>query len=245
MGTVKKFLCLSLIVGLLFLTIQASTLIELLNYNLYSPEELSSLLVIGVVSSISTSIIIFFCATSVFRKKPIGNNKRVSRIIIYLFSVIAMLITSTESGILALLGVVFVLTGRKQPSSKQKQAQQSNRTDSAAHNAHLELVERLRGSIDTEKKSITEEDLKASKEKRFCLVHKGPIEGYNYKCRKCGAFYCMKCYEALVDIENMCWSCDALLDPSKPAKDTEKEEEEIIEQREVEELRKNRKTHKN
>ena len=85
---------------------------------------------------------------------------------------------------------------------------------------------------------ITEEGLKIFKEKKICLVHKGPIEGYNFMCPDCGALYCVKCVEALIEIENFCWSCDAILNPSKPSQkeDLKKEEyklkidDEIIEE---------------
>jgi parallel beta-helix repeat protein len=74
------------------------------------------------------------------------------------------------------------------------------------------------------KKTITEEDLIISKEKRICLVHKGVTEGISYICPGCGAYYCFKCYEAVKDLENACWSCGHPLDPQKPVKELKKEE---------------------
>ncbi|MBA7530246.1 hypothetical protein ES705_22449 [subsurface metagenome] len=73
-------------------------------------------------------------------------------------------------------------------------------------------------SLKKQKEEITEEDIKISKEKRFCVVHRGPIEGYNFICPECGTFYCVKCLEAIKEIENVCWSCGKPLDPTMPAK---------------------------
>ena len=36
--------------------------------------------------------------------------------------------------------------------------------------------------------------------------------------------YCENCAQALTDLENICWSCNAPIDPSKPIKPYEKEE---------------------
>ncbi len=53
---------------------------------------------------------------------------------------------------------------------------------------------------------ITEDDILLSKERHFCLVHKGPIEGYIFRC-ECGAFYCDPCMDKIQELENECWSC--------------------------------------
>jgi len=68
------------------------------------------------------------------------------------------------------------------------------------------------------KDKITEEDIILSKERRICLVHKGPSEGIIYVCPECSAVYCFKCYEAIKDLENECWSCGNPMDSSKPVK---------------------------
>ncbi len=41
---------------------------------------------------------------------------------------------------------------------------------------------------------------------------------------ECGAIYCENCAQALQDLENICWSCDTPIDPSKPIKPYEKED---------------------
>ncbi|MHA1683076.1 MAG: hypothetical protein ACTSUE_19210 [Promethearchaeota archaeon] len=69
-----------------------------------------------------------------------------------------------------------------------------------------------------QKEEITEGDITVSKEKHFCLVHKGPIEGYSFICPECGAYYCLNCVEAIKEIENLCWSCKSPLDKNKKIK---------------------------
>ncbi len=82
--------------------------------------------------------------------------------------------------------------------------------------------------IFTRPEKITEEEVSISKEKKICLVCKGKVSGINFLCRECESFYCEKCYNALIGIENLCWACDAVLDESKPFKRLEKEEKETL-----------------
>ena len=73
---------------------------------------------------------------------------------------------------------------------------------------------------------VTEEEVSVSKEKKVCLVCKGKLSEFNiYICPKCETFYCTKCAQALVDMENMCWACSGPIDKSKPVKPYEKEGE--------------------
>ena len=95
----------------------------------------------------------------------------------------------------------------------------------------LRIKESEIAALKKQKDIITEDEIQISKEKHFCIVHKGPIEGYSFICPTCGAFYCQKCLEAIKDIENTCWSCNEALDSSIPTK-TIKEKEfeaEIVE----------------
>ncbi|MFX1297357.1 MAG: hypothetical protein ACFFD2_21190 [Promethearchaeota archaeon] len=73
------------------------------------------------------------------------------------------------------------------------------------------------------REEVVEDDIVLSKEKHFCLVHKGPIEGHNFICPTCGAYYCIRCFDAIKDLENACWSCGKSLDPSLPIKSLEEE----------------------
>jgi parallel beta-helix repeat protein len=84
------------------------------------------------------------------------------------------------------------------------------------------------------KSELTEEDFLISKERRICLVHKGIIEGMNFVCPSCGALYCVKCYDAVKDLENACWSCGNPLDPQKPVKKLKKVEDIGISDEDVE-----------
>lgn len=79
----------------------------------------------------------------------------------------------------------------------------------------------------TRPQKITEEEVTISKEKRVCLVCKVKLERSMYICPDCQTFYCKKCSNALMGLENACWFCNAPFDelkPSKPFKYDEKEE---------------------
>ena len=83
-------------------------------------------------------------------------------------------------------------------------------------------------ALKKQRAEITEDDIIISKEKQTCLVHKGPIRGYSFICPECGAFYCIKCVDAIIVIENACWSCENPIDRSKPVKKVDAYEEEVI-----------------
>ena len=64
---------------------------------------------------------------------------------------------------------------------------------------------------------ITEEEVTYYREQKVCLICKGKVGGFNnFICTTCNALYCEKCARALVNIENMCWACNSVIDPSKP-----------------------------
>jgi hypothetical protein len=86
----------------------------------------------------------------------------------------------------------------------------------------------------TKPQRITEEEVSISKEKKICLVCKGNVGGLNFMCSDCGAFYCVKCSEALSNLENACWVCNTPFDESKPVKMPEIKEEKV----EIEEMTK-------
>jgi hypothetical protein len=79
----------------------------------------------------------------------------------------------------------------------------------------------------TKPEKLTEEEVSISKEKKICLVCKKQLQKQIFLCSDCGAFYCIKCSDALVELENACWVCDAPFDDSMPSKPFKKEEEEI------------------
>ena len=73
---------------------------------------------------------------------------------------------------------------------------------------------------------ITEEEVSITKEKKICLVCKSKVGGLLFMCKNCTTFYCIKCSEALSNLENECWVCDAPFDKSKPVKPSKREEKE-------------------
>ena len=71
---------------------------------------------------------------------------------------------------------------------------------------------------------ISEEQISIHKERKVCLVCKGDVERFNiFICPKCNAIYCENCARALTDLENICWSCNTPIDPSKPIKPYDKD----------------------
>ncbi|TFF63699.1 MAG: hypothetical protein EU521_00640 [Promethearchaeota archaeon] len=88
-------------------------------------------------------------------------------------------------------------------------------------------------SLKEQREEITEGDILISKEQHICLVHKGTIKGMSYICPDCGAYYCVKCYNALKDAENECWSCGAPLDEEKAKKKSAlRKKKELVKERE-------------
>jgi len=81
---------------------------------------------------------------------------------------------------------------------------------------------KILGFLEGQKSAITESDISIYKEQHICLVHKGKIDGISYICPSCGSFYCLKCYDALMELENECWSCRNPFDASRPVKSIEK-----------------------
>lgn len=93
----------------------------------------------------------------------------------------------------------------------------------------ISLAERIKlTGVDTQMKQIlrestiistqiTKEKIKVHRERKVCLVCKGEILGYTYICQ-CDAVYCQNCAQALTDLENVCWVCNAPIDTSKPTK---------------------------
>ena len=65
---------------------------------------------------------------------------------------------------------------------------------------------------------LSEEEISIAKEKKICLVCKGPLTRNIYLCPDCNALYCTKCSSILSNLENACWACNAPFDESKPVK---------------------------
>ena len=86
--------------------------------------------------------------------------------------------------------------------------------ESGPHNEEIQVA--LRSFTKPLKFNV--EEVKYTREKGLCLVCKNKISGLTYVCPKCNAFYCIKCSEALTNLENTCWICDTSIDESKPVK---------------------------
>jgi len=76
--------------------------------------------------------------------------------------------------------------------------------------------------------NININDAKMYREKGLCLVCKKSISRLTYICPKCDALYCIKCSNALTNLENMCWVCETPFDESKPVKIGKRSDEEIL-----------------
>ncbi|MFX1381791.1 MAG: hypothetical protein ACFFBP_05040 [Promethearchaeota archaeon] len=74
--------------------------------------------------------------------------------------------------------------------------------------------------LSSKPKKITEQEVHFFHEQKICLVCKGKVVKYNFIC-KCDALYCIKCVEALIELENLCWVCNEPLDDSKTVKKIE------------------------
>ncbi|MBA7641053.1 hypothetical protein ES703_48725 [subsurface metagenome] len=96
-------------------------------------------------------------------------------------------------------------------------------------------------SLITRPQKVTEEEISVSKEKGICLVCKGRVGGIMFMCASCGTFYCIKCSEALSNLENACWACNEAIDKSKPVRLNNSEQEKVLVEKEMGEGYKNSK----
>ena len=63
------------------------------------------------------------------------------------------------------------------------------------------------------------EEVTIHKDSQTCLVCKGAVEGFNvFICPQCKSIYCKTCAQAVIEIENECWTCENPIDISKPVK---------------------------
>jgi predicted amidophosphoribosyltransferase len=70
----------------------------------------------------------------------------------------------------------------------------------------------------TKPSTVSIEEVELCRKEGLCLVCKSKVSRLNYLCPKCNALYCIKCSEALTNLENMCWVCDTPFDESTPLK---------------------------
>ena len=103
---------------------------------------------------------------------------------------------------------------------KKSNAPISERIELAKISEHMGQMLRNRAKLTTQ---ITEDDFTIHTERKICLVCRGDIKGYMYAC-ECAANYCESCAQAVTNLENICWACNAPMDRSKPVKRYEEEE---------------------
>jgi len=95
-------------------------------------------------------------------------------------------------------------------------APMSKRMELARLSENLNELIRVQKST---KAQVYEKKVTVYKERKQCLVCLGDIEGFeNYICPNCDSIYCKKCANALIEIENVCWSCESPIDKAKPVK---------------------------
>jgi hypothetical protein len=79
--------------------------------------------------------------------------------------------------------------------------------DMDARIAFIELISKSRPL------EISTEEISLYREQGICLVCKGKLGRFNaFTCSKCNVVYCKKCVEALTNLENACWVCNAPFD---------------------------------
>ena len=69
--------------------------------------------------------------------------------------------------------------------------------------------------IFTKPKTITEQEVNFSIEKKMCLVCKSKVSRLNYVCPECEVLYCVRCSNTLSTLENACWVCETPFDEGK------------------------------
>jgi len=75
---------------------------------------------------------------------------------------------------------------------------------------------------------VVEKKVTVYSELKTCVVCKGSAAGFNiYVCPQCSSIYCKGCAEAVIELENACWTCESPIDKAKPSQLFEKKEEEI------------------
>jgi len=99
---------------------------------------------------------------------------------------------------------------------EKNEAPLSERMELARLDDHLKGKFRM-GMMKMER--IDEGDVTVYKGSQTCLVCKGSAGGFNfYICPKCSSVYCKACTQAVIELENQCWSCNSPIDSSKPVK---------------------------
>ena len=92
----------------------------------------------------------------------------------------------------------------------------SERIELARLNDHLKGKFRTRMM---KMERVSKEEVTVYEDLQTCLVCKGSAGGFNiYVCPRCKSIYCKACVQAVIDLENQCWSCNSPIDASKSVK---------------------------
>jgi hypothetical protein len=67
-------------------------------------------------------------------------------------------------------------------------------------------------TVFTKPRSIGQEDINFSIEKKICIVCKSKVSRLNYLCPECEVLYCVRCSNALSNLDNSCWVCETAFD---------------------------------
>lgn len=136
------------------------------------------------------------------------------------------------AGRLGFSGLAEVVSSLEEQVMQQMDLWEQLEEENAPLSKRIELAginDHLMGSFRTKMMNlerVSEEDLIVYKGSQTCLVCKGNAGGFNiFICPQCKSIYCKTCIEAIIELENECWSCDVVIDESKPVKSLEKKKE--------------------
>jgi len=123
------------------------------------------------------------------------------------------------------LGLVDTITGYLETMMERLDTWEQLEKNEAPLSERMELArldDHLKGKFRTgmmKMERIDEGDVTVYKGSQTCLVCKGSAGGFNfYICPKCSSVYCKACTQAVIELENQCWSCNSPIDSSKPVK---------------------------
>ncbi len=201
--TISSMMAIGFTVFLIGWTFEAPPIKQL---NLLVPGATSTLVLIGVVIAIAPLVLDFE-----FFSRTLANLTMISIIgflgtflalsFVFKLSKIALfLVMIWFSAILLVIVIIYMIFYTIRSSKAPKATEE-------------ELKETLR--LFTRRQKFTEEEVQFHKEKKICLVCKGLVTRLSYICPGCDALYCVKCSNALSDLENVCWVCETPFDEAK------------------------------
>ncbi len=123
------------------------------------------------------------------------------------------------------IGLANEITGLHENMMERLDTWEQLEKDNAPLSKRMELArldDHLKGNFRSrmmKMERVDEGEVTIYKGSHTCLVCKGSVEGFNiYHCPTCNSIYCKACTQAVIDLENQCWSCNSPIDASKPVK---------------------------